>query len=115
MATTKLAIREYVTARGASPFRTWLGRLDRPVRARLQARVLRFETGNLGDHRAVGRGVWEARCDFGPGYRVYFAKAEATILLLLLGGDKASQRTDIRNAQKYWSDYLEVMTRGTSK
>lgn len=115
VATTKLTIREYVTAQGTSRFRTWLGRLDVAVRARIQARVLRFETGNLGDHRAVGPGVWEARCDFGPGYRICFAKAEATILLLLLGGDKASQQTDIRNAQRYWSDYLEVMTRGTSK
>jgi putative addiction module killer protein len=115
VATAKLTIREYVTEQGTSPFRTWLGRLDVVVRARIQARVLRFETGNLGDHRAVGSGVWEARCDFGPGYRIYFAKSQATILLLLLGGDKASQRTDIRNAQKYWSDYLEVMTRGTSK
>jgi putative addiction module killer protein len=85
------------------------------IRARIQARVLRFETGNLGDHRAVGRGVWEARCDFGPGYRIYFAKPGATILLLLLGGDKASQRADIRNAQKHWTDYLEAIDRGTSK
>ena len=115
MATTKLTIREYVTARGASPFRTWLGRLDRPVRARLQARVLRFETGNLGDHRAVGRGVWEARCDFGPGYRIYFAQPGATIVLLLLGGDKTAQRDDIRRAQQYWTDYQEATSRGTPK
>ena len=115
MATTKLTIREYVTAQGTSPFRTWLSRLDVTVRARIQARVLRFETGNLGDHRAVGRGVWEARCDFGPGYRIYFAKPGTTILLLLLGGDKASQRADIPNAQKHWTDYLEAMDRGTSK
>ena len=115
MATTSLTIREYVTAQGTSPFRTWLGHLDITVRARIQARIFRFETGNLGDHRAVGSGVWEARCNFGPGYRIYFAKPGATILLLLLGGDKASQRTDVRNAQKYWSDYLEVIARGTSK
>ena len=115
MATTKLTIREYVTAHGTSPFRTWLNRLDVTVRARIQARVLRFETGNLGDHHAVGRGVWEARCDFGPGYRIYFARPGATVLLLLLGGDKASQRADIRNAQKHWTDYLEATHRGTSK
>jgi len=115
VATTSLTIREYVTALGTSPFRTWLDYLDITVRARIQARVFRFETGNLGDHRAVGSGVWEARCDFGPGYRIYFAKPGTTILLLLLGGDKASQRTDIRNSQKYWSDYQEVMARGTSK
>jgi putative addiction module killer protein len=76
---------------------------------------MRFESGNLGDHRAVGLGVWEARCSFGPGYRVYFAKLGSTVVLLLVGGHKASQRSDIRRAQRYWSDYLEVRARGTSK
>jgi putative addiction module killer protein len=115
VATTKLTVREYVTAEGTSPFRAWLGRLDTRVRARLQARVLRFETGNLGDHRGVGQGVWEARCDFGPGYRIYLAKPGKTIVLLLVGGDKASQRADIRRAQEYWADYQEATRRGTPK
>ena len=74
--------------------------------------MLRFESGNLGDHRAVGDGVWEARCDFGPGYRVYFATVGDTLVLLLLGGDKASQRADIRRAREHWSDYLEATHRG---
>ena len=115
MATTKLTIREYVTAQGVSPFRTWLGRLDITVRARIQARVLRFESGNLGDCRGVGLGVWEARCAFGPGYRVYFARPGSTLILLLLGGDKSSQRSDIRTAQRYWAEYLKEHTHGTSK
>jgi putative addiction module killer protein len=86
--------------------------MDLRVRARIQARVLRFETGNLGDHKAVGSGVWEARFTFGSGYRIYFGKADATIILLLLGGDKASQRADIRNAQRFWNDYLEATRHG---
>lgn len=112
---TTLTIREYLARGGTSPFRTWLSRLDLAVRARIQARVLRFESGNLGDHRAVGLGVWEARCAFGPGYRIYFAKVEATVVLLLLGGSKSSQRSDIRTAQRYWADYLEEHARGTPK
>ena len=115
MATTKLTVREYVTAEGKSPFRAWLARLDTRVRARLQARVLRFEAGNVGDHRSVGEGVWEARCDFGPGYRIYFAKPGKTIVLLLLGGDKTSQRADIGRAQEYWADYQEGTRHGTPK
>jgi putative addiction module killer protein len=80
--------------------------------ARVQARVLRFETANLGDHKAVGRGVWEARLAYGPGYRIYFSKVGGAIILLLAGGDKASQRKDIRAAQRCWQEYLEAMHHG---
>jgi hypothetical protein len=54
-------VREYITADGANPFRRWLARLATDARARIQVRILRFEAGNLGDHKAVGDGVWEAR------------------------------------------------------
>jgi len=64
--------------------------------------VFRFETGNLGDHRAVGQGAWER---LRPGVRIYFAKARKTIVLLLLCGDKSSQRGDIRRAREYWAEY----------
>jgi putative addiction module killer protein len=52
--------------------------------------------------------VWEARLPFGSGYRLYFGTHQRKILLLLLGGTKASQSRDIRRAQQYWSDYLEA-------
>ncbi len=112
MPSTRLTIREYLTREGTSPFRIWLDGLDVQVRARIQARVLRFETGNLGDHKAVGSGVWEARLLFGAGYRIYFGRAGRTVVLLLLGGDKASQRRDIRTAQRLWKDYLEATRDG---
>lgn len=100
-------IKEYVDVSGCSPFREWLTSLDRVVNARIQARVLRFESGNLGDYKALGNGVFEARLDFGPGYRVYFSIHERTILLLLLGGGKKSQKKDILQSKKYLKDYME--------
>jgi putative addiction module killer protein len=103
----KLTIREYVSADGRSFFREWLDSLAIPVRARIQARVLRFESGNLGDHKSVGEDVWEARIMFGPGYRIYFGKEGRSIILLLLGGDKSSQAGDIRKARQLWKEYLE--------
>jgi putative addiction module killer protein len=84
------------------------------VQARIQARVLRFENGNLGDHKAVGGGVWEARLDFGPGYCLYFGKDGAVVILLLAGGDKASQSKDIRAAKQYWEDYRKETKHGTT-
>jgi putative addiction module killer protein len=94
----KLTIREYLSADGRSYFREWLDSLAVPVKARIQTRILRFEMGNLGDHKSVGGGVWEARVMFGPGYRFYFGKDGHFIILLLLGGDKSSQSKDIRKA-----------------
>lgn len=110
-----LSIREYVTVDGKNPFRAWLETLDVAVRARIQARVLRFEMGNLGDHKSVGAGVWEARLAFGPGYRIYFGKDGRSVILLLVGGSKASQTQDIRRAQGYWRDYLEAKRHGQTQ
>ena len=102
----KLAIREYLTPQGKNPFREWLKTLS--TWARIQARMLRFENGNLGDHKNVGSGVWEARLDFGPGYRLYFGKDGAAMFLLLAGGDKASQSKDIAAAKHYWKDIRDA-------
>ena len=110
-----LTVREYLTADGKSPFRAWLDSLSVAVRARIQVRVLRFEMGNLGDHKNVGSGVWEARVMFGPGYRIYFGKDGNSIIVLLVGGDKASQAKDISRAQGYWDDYLEAKRHGKAK
>jgi putative addiction module killer protein len=86
-----LTVREYETAEARVPFRDWLARLDHATRARIQARVARFETGNLGDHKSVGGGVQEARVMLGAGYRIYFGRDGLSLILLLAGGTKSTQ------------------------
>ena len=110
----KFEIREYLAPDGTSPYREWLSGLDVSIRARIQARVLRFELGNLGDHKALGGGLWEARLAFGAGYRIYFGRQGGFVLLLLVGGDKRSQRKDIRVAKESWATFLEANKHGTS-
>ncbi len=110
----KLTVREYVSSDGRSYFREWLDSLAVAVKARIQARILRFEMGNLGDHKSIGAGVWEARVLFGPGYRIYFGKEGHAIILLLLGGDKSSQARDIREARHLWKQYLVGKQYGTA-
>jgi len=110
-----LLVREFVSSDGRIPFREWLCRLDVAIRARVQVRIFRFESGNLGDHKSVGNGVWEARMPFGSGYRLYFGRDGNKIVVLLVGGDKSSQSKDIKLAQRYWNEYLEEAQHGKTK
>ncbi len=97
----------YRDARGKEPFNDWLKSLRDPrTRRRILQRLWRLESGNFGDCKPVGGGVSELRFFFGPGYRVYFGEDGDTIVVLLCGGDKSSQRRDIRKAQAFWKEYL---------
>ncbi|WP_165062947.1 type II toxin-antitoxin system RelE/ParE family toxin [Adlercreutzia sp. ZJ154] len=88
-------------------FVKWLKRLkDIDARARINVRLKRIElTGNLGDAKSVGDGVYELRIDYGPGYRVYYSQRGKELLLLLIGGDKSSQQKDIEKAKKINTEY----------
>lgn len=80
-------------------FDTWLSALkDKVGRARIIHRIRSAEHGNFGDCEPVGEGVSEMRIHVGPGYRVYYTRRGEVIYLLLLGGDKASQKRDIKRA-----------------
>jgi putative addiction module killer protein len=99
-------IQIYATPDGKYPFLEWLESLrDINARAKIRARLDRVEAGNLGDYRAVGKGVCELRIDYGSGYRVYFGQVGTTVIVLLCGGDKSTQEKDILQAIKYWTDY----------
>ncbi len=99
-------VRHYLTASGKNVFREWLDSLkDVKAEARIAARIARLAAGNFGDCKPLRDGVWELRIDWGPGYRVYYAKVGRMCLLLLCGGDKRKQSADIDRAVEYWNDY----------
>jgi putative addiction module killer protein len=80
-------------------FADWFtGLRDRKAQAAVARRIVRIEAGNMGDVKFFD-GIGEARIDFGPGYRLYFTIRGATLLILLIGGDKGSQRRDIAKAK----------------
>jgi putative addiction module killer protein len=87
-------------------FLNWL-RCLRDVRAiaRIQIRIDRLALGNAGDVNSVGEGVSELRVDYGPGYRVYYAQRGKTLVVLLCGGDKRSQSSDIAMAKKLAKEF----------
>jgi len=85
----------------SADFDAWLsGLADHKAKARILARLRSAMFGNFGDCAPVGEGVSEMRIHVGPGYRVYFKRTEGTVYLLLMGGDKASQKHDIARAKE---------------
>jgi len=82
-------------------FDTWLAALaDQKAVAKIASRIERLEMGNPGDVEPVGDGVSEMKIDYGPGYRVYYKQTGKTVMLLLCGGDKSTQRKDIKRAKE---------------
>jgi len=82
-------------------FDEWLTRLrDQVGKARILARIRSAEAGNFGDCESVGDGISEMRIHVGPGYRVYYCRRGEVVYLLLCGGDKSSQKKDIREAKR---------------
>jgi len=94
----------YSDEKGRSPFIEWMAKIAAVDERRIRKRILRIETGNLGDYKSVGEGVFELRFFFGSGYRVYFAFDGDTVVLLLSGGDKSSQNKNIKTAQTIWKE-----------
>lgn len=80
-------------------FDAWLvGLKDHIGKAQIALRLDRAAKGNFGDCEPVGEGVSEMRIHYGPGYRVYYTRRDSVVYLLLLGGDKSTQKRDIKHA-----------------
>ncbi|GAB94191.1 putative addiction module killer protein [Kineosphaera limosa] len=87
-------------------FSRWLRRLkDRAARLRIVDRLDRLGAGNAGNAKQVGHGVWELRMMFGPGYRIYYLHDGPRLVLLLCGGDKATQQRDVERAYRLAEEY----------
>lgn len=103
---SEFEIHHYLAAEGEDVFLNWLESLaDIATRARIEVRLARVERGLLGNFRYLNDGVSELKLDFGPGYRIYYGKEGSKIVILLCGGDKSTQRKDIKHAIEYWKDY----------
>jgi putative addiction module killer protein len=89
-------------------FDNWLAGLsDFRAKAKILVRIRRAERGHFGDVKLLENGVFEMRIDCGPGYRVYYARNGGMMYLLLCGGDKSTQRADIRHAGTLWAAIKE--------
>ena len=90
----------------SATFKRWVRSLqDRRSVARINTRLRNVSLGNFGDIRPIGNGISEMRIHYGPGYRLYFMRRGTTIVVLLCGGDKASQQRDIERAKRLALDW----------
>jgi putative addiction module killer protein len=88
-----------IEIRQTKTYSEWFSALRDPqAKARIDIRIRRLSMGNPGDVKPVGQGVSELRVDYGQGYRVYFKQQGKTLIILLAGGDKKTQKRDIKTA-----------------
>jgi putative addiction module killer protein len=99
-------IRHYIDHAGKDVFDEWLtGLTDIRTQAKIASRINRLAAGNFGDCKSLGKGLYEFRFDWGPGYRVYYGMIRKRRVLLLCGGDKRKQGSDIERASTYLADF----------
>ena len=93
-------------SKGKVPFEDWFLDLPEVVQGRIFRYIKRVAAGGSKKNiKALGDGIFEIKIDIGSGYRVYFAEVGNVVILLLLGGNKSSQKKDIALAKKYWRSY----------
>ena len=103
-----IEIRHYLSRTGKDVFDEWLSELaDARAQAIIASRINRVAAGNFGDCNPLREGVCELRINWGPGYRIYYAMVGKTCALLLCGGDKRKQSSDIARAVEYLNDYQQ--------
>ncbi len=89
-------------------FNAWMRAMrDRRAVTRIAARIDRLASGNPGDVKPIGGGLSELRIDHGPGYRVYFLQRGSIVIILLCGGDKATQQRDIEQAKALAAEWKD--------
>ena len=95
----------YSTEKGKEPFSDWINSLEITDQARVDARIDRIITGNLGEYKHIQEKIYELKFKNRSGFRIYYAIDGETLILLINGGNKRTQDRDIKKAKEYWNDY----------
>jgi putative addiction module killer protein len=100
-----IRVREYIRENGSNPYGSWFDGLDAQAAAKVATAVMRLAMGNTGNVKWFA-GIGELRIDWGPGYRIYLARAGADVIVLLGGGTKRRQQADIERATQLHAEYI---------
>ena len=98
-----------VLENGKCPVEDWITKdiKDVVTRAKIIRQFDKLQRGIFGDWKSVGDQILELRLDFGPGYRIYYARVGVAMVVIILGGDKGSQSIDIKRSQQLWNSFVE--------
>ena len=97
----------YTTIDNKCPYLDWYNSLDKSIRKRIDMRIDKLEEGHYGDCKCISNDLFELRCKFGSGYRIYFTEEENVIVLILCAGDKSTQKKDIQKAKEIIKEIKE--------
>lgn len=99
----------YKKENGEIPFINWLDELDKKLQSKIVSRTIYLQEGNYSNCSILKNsdGIKEARVRTASGLRIYFAEENNQIIILLVGGDKDTQKRDIQKAKEYWNDYKQ--------
>lgn len=97
-------VHELILEDGSSPYAEWFNSLDAQAAAKIAVAKARMELGNLSNIEWF-KGIGEYKIDWGPGYRIYVAKDGLKVIVLLGGGTKRGQQSDIDRAVDLWEKY----------
>ena len=100
-----MIVQEYIREDGSNPFGSWFDSLDPQAAAKVATATLRLEMGNTSNVKWIGGGLGEYRIDWGPGYRLYFARDGDALIILFVGGTKKRQQADIDQAGGLLAEY----------
>lgn len=97
---THYKLRKITLLDGTCPFDIWFERLEAEDQFMVENRLIRVRLGNFGEVNEVGNGVWELKFRKGSAFRVYYALVGREVVLLIVGGNKRTQRRDVEKAKK---------------
>ena len=101
----KVKIEQYIREDGSNPFEKWFDKLNALAAAKVATALYRMEQGNFSNVESVGKGVYEYKIHLGPGYRIYFGQEDHDVVILVGGGSKKHQSSDIKKAKDLWAEY----------
>lgn len=100
-------IEKLILSNGECPFDEWIETLEEFDKVMVDDRLIRVISGSFGEKRSLQQGLWELKFRVGAGLRIYYGHSGKKVVLLLVGGNKRTQKKDIKEARKLWEAFKD--------